>query len=72
MLDQMFAHLLAVFRRVFKDADHGVLVEIEDPGASTNTIAFGECFEDAIDRLFVGMETGKDAIVSRTKSLGAF
>lgn len=72
MLKEVLTDLLAMASRLFKDQRHGVLIQVKDPGASSNAIAFGQRFEYTIDGRFIGVETSKDAIVATTKSPATF
>jgi hypothetical protein len=42
----------------------GEFNDVKDPSAGANAVAFGECFQDAIDRLFIGVESSEDTIMT--------
>lgn len=72
MLDQLRAHLLAMLGGLFKDERHRILTDVKDPCASTHAVALGKGFQHAVNRLFIGVEPSKDAMVTSTKFTAAF
>lgn len=64
ILDQLLAHLSAVAGRLLKDERDGVLADVKDPSAGANAVAFGKGFENAVNRLFIGVESSEDAMVA--------
>jgi hypothetical protein len=72
VLDQMPADLLTMTSRRVKNERDRLLVEVKDPGAGTQAIAFGQGFQHTIDGFFIGVETGKDARVTTAKSPATF
>jgi len=68
----MLADPLAVTGCVLKDQCHRVFTEVEDPCASANAVPFGQCLEHPIDRLFIGVKAGEDAIVAGAELTTAF
>jgi hypothetical protein len=67
ILQEAFTHLLAMSRRLFQDQGHGVLIQVKDSPARADAVAFGECLEYAIDRLFIRMKTREDTVRTRTE-----
>lgn len=68
----MLTHALAMCGSLFKDERDGVLIDVKDSRASANAVTFGQCFEDSIDRLLIGVKAGKDAVVTSAELTATF
>jgi hypothetical protein len=64
MLEQVFTDLLAMRGSLLKHERYGVFINVKDPGAGTQAIAFSQRFEHSIDGLLICMEASKDAVVA--------
>ena len=71
-LNQMVRDLLAVTCRRLKNPRHRVLIEVKDSGAGTDTVAFGQGCEHAVNRPLIRMKTGEDATVASTELTATF
>jgi hypothetical protein len=72
VVNQMLTDFFTMTSRRLKNERDRVLVNIKDSGAGTHAVAFGQGFEHAIDGLFIGMKTSKDACVTTTESPATF
>lgn len=69
ILNQFLTDSLAMLSRLLKNAPHRVLIQVKDACGSADAVALTQGFEHAIDGVFIGVETSKDAIVASTESL---
>jgi hypothetical protein len=64
VFDQLLIHLLAMAGRSLKDARDGVLINIKDPSAGAHAVALGKGFQNAVNRLLIGVESSENALVA--------
>ena len=72
VFDQVLAHLSAMCCRLLKDQRHCVFINVKDPRAGAQAVAFGQRLEHPIDRLLIGVKAGKDAIVTSAELTATF
>lgn len=72
VLDEMLADFFAMASSGFKYERHCLGVNVKDPGAGTNAVAFGQRLQDTIDALFICVKAGKDTCVARAKFSATF